>query len=138
MKNKTFLLFLSVMMSMFILTGCEEDDEEVTPDDPRDDFVGLWNCEDNLAKRDNYQVTIQEDASSDDEVFLYNFGSMGSSVAATGEVTSSSISVPLQELSVDQWSVDGQGVMVGENTIEWTYTIDNGSDRFDYIAVFSR
>ncbi len=136
MKRFSFLFGMLMILALPLLNSCEEveGDEEVT--DPREAFVGEWNCDEELAKRDNYRVNIQLDSDNSSQVLLYNFGLMGSSEAAEGIVGGDDIEVPLQNMA-NGWSADGNGTMVDANTIEWTYTLTDGADRYDYIAVYT-
>jgi|AntRauTorckE6833_2_1112554.scaffolds.fasta_scaffold00314_15 hypothetical protein len=136
MKKLTTLFSLFLITSLFIFSGCEETGD-VNPDqDPRDAFVGEWSCNEVPAKRSSYRVNIQHDSGNSSQVLLFNFGLLGNSVSAYGIVAGDNVSVPLQDVD-DVWSVSGQGEMVDDETIEWTYTLDDGADRIDYIATFT-
>ncbi len=133
-KLQTFIPVAFVALLIFF-SGCEELDNTDPDTDPRDDFVGEWNCNEVPAKRNSYRVNIDYDNSNNSQVLLFNFGLLGQSASAYGIVAGNDVTVPLQEIQGD-WTVDGQGELTDEETIEWTYTIDDGADRIDYIATF--
>lgn len=136
MKKFKTLFPVAVLLMLFLFNGCEETDDTDPDADPRDDFVGEWNCNEVPAKRNSYRVLINYDNSNSSQVLLFNFGLLGQSASAYGIVAGNDVTVPLQEIDGD-WTVDGQGEMIDEETIEWTYTIDDGADRTDYIATFT-
>ncbi|MGM0565261.1 MAG: hypothetical protein ACQESX_00765 [Bacteroidota bacterium] len=136
MKKFKTLFPVAVLSMLILFSGCEELDDTDPDTDPRDDFVGEWNCNEVPAKRNSYRVVINYDNSNSSQVLLFNFGLLGQSASAYGVVAGNDVTVPLQEIDGD-WTVDGQGEMIDEETIEWTYTIDDGADRTDYIATFT-
>lgn len=136
MKRFSYVFGLLLISILSLTTGCEEDEGNDGINDPREAFVGEWNCDEKLAKRDNYRVNIEFDNSNSSQVLLYNFGLMGPAQAATGIVANDNIDVPLQNLA-DGWSGDGSGTLVSDNKIEWTYTLTDGADRYDYIATYT-
>jgi len=136
MKKFKTLFPVAVLSMLIFCSGCEETDDTDPDMDPRDDFVGEWNCNEVPAKRNSYRVLINYDNSNSSQVLLFNFGLLGQNASAYGIVAGNDVTVPLQEIDGD-WTVDGQGEMIDEETIEWTYTIDDGADRTDYIATFT-
>lgn len=136
MKKFKTLFPVAVLSMLIFFSGCEETDDTDPDADPRDEFVGEWNCNEVPAKRNSYRVLINYDNSNSSQVLLFNFGLLGQSASAYGIVAGNDVTVPLQEIDGD-WTVDGQGEMIDEETIEWTYTIDDGADRTDYIATFT-
>lgn len=138
MKNIVLIYSMILIFIFPFITGCEglEDDDPLT--DPREAFVGNWNCDDQLAtKRDTYLVRIEASQETNSGVFLYNFGAISNTAAASGSVSGNDISVPFQNLA-QGWSCNGSGTMVSQDEIEWTYTLENGSDRYDFVAVFTK
>ncbi|HKK10746.1 MAG TPA: hypothetical protein VJ939_07895 [Bacteroidales bacterium] len=136
MKRFSYVIGLLLIFSIPLITGCEEVEGDDEINDPREAFVGEWNCDEELAKRDNYRVSIEFDNNNSSQVLLYNFGLMGSAESANGIVADDNINVPLQNLA-DGWSGDGSGTLVSDNKIEWTYTLTDGADRYDYIATYT-
>lgn len=137
MKKTRQLITYSLLISLFFFTGCEEIDNTDPNTDPRDDFVGQWNCNETPAKKkNNYRVNIEYDSDNSSQVLLFNFGLLGNTAAAYGIVAGDNVNIPLQDVS-GGWSAQGQGELVNDNQIEWTYTLDNGSDRIDYIATYT-
>ena len=136
---KNLLPILTLFSLMFLLSACEEA-EDLLPDnaDPRDDFIGEWNCsETELKSTDDYTVTIQKDPDNSSQVLLQNFGLLGQDQYPYGLITGDRINVPQQE--INGWTIkNASGDMNGENSIDWTYTLSNGSDDFQYAATYTR
>ncbi len=133
MKNlfKTSILFFT----LFLLTACEKDPDIVS----REDLVGKWTCIDELnGAKDSYKVNISLNETVENQVFLFNFGSLGTSVQAYGIVSDGEVSVPLQDIGTTGFSVNGRGVIINEKKIEWQYTLENGADRQDFVAVYNK
>jgi len=136
MKKLQTLVPVALMALLIFFSGCEETNDIISDADPRDDFIGEWSCNEVPAKRNSYRVNISYDDSNSSQVLLFNFGLFGQNASAYGIIAGNDVTVPLQEIQGD-WSVDGQGELVDEETIEWTYTLDDGADRIDYIATFT-
>lgn len=139
MKKSLLLPFLIGLIAF--ISGCEEA-EEIIPDDnsdPRDAFVGSWNCsETELKSTEDYEVTIDYDPNNSGQVLLKNFGLLGQDARPYGLITGNKITIPEQD-GFDGWTImEASGDKTGDNTIEWTYKLSNGSDIFNYEATYTR
>jgi len=134
------LLVIPFFVSLsFLFSGCEEA-ENFIPDnaDPRDDFIGEWNCSENeLKSTDDYTVTIQKDPENSGQVLLQNFGLLGQSAYPYGLITGDKINIPRQE--VNNWIIkNASGELIGKDKIEWTYTLSDGADETRFEATYTR
>jgi hypothetical protein len=138
-----FFLFFTLLTGFF-LTSCEPVDENTTGDDPRDQFVGVWQfAESGFIKStdgQSYIVTISKDAGNSSQVILENFGNPGmQDVIVTGIVTTNQIVVSPQNLS-NGWTVEGSGKMNNANktSMAWTYIITAGGNEDTYSATATK
>lgn len=123
--------------------SCEESDSEtVDPaDDPRNEWVGEWQCID-MVKKQTYTVVIENDPSRSDQIILVNFGNLGlyppDDARPFGILNDANdvVSVPSQYVCEDNYyQVEGIGIMTDENTIYWEpYYVDN----LNMTATFTR
>lgn len=137
--KKSFLIFLVIAITA--LSGCEEAENILPGDnsDPRDEFVGKWNCsETELKSTEDYPVTIEYDPNNSGQVLIQNFGLLGQDARPYGLITGDKITIPEQD-GFDGWTViEADGNKTGANTIEWTYKLSNESDNFEYAATYTR
>jgi len=132
------LFLLLTVLTGFFLPACEPVDENTTGDDPRDQFIGVWQfAESGFIKStdgQSYIVTISKDAGNSSQVILENFGNPGlQDVIVTGTVTTNQIVVSTQNLS-NGWTVEGSGKMNNANktSMLWNYTIIAGGNEDTY------
>ncbi len=134
MKN-LFKIGIAIFFATFLLISCEKEPNAVS----REDLVGKWTCKDELnTSKDSYKVSISLNEAIENQVFLFNFGSLGTSVQAYGIVSNGKVSVPLQDIGSTGFSVNGKGIIINEKKIEWQYTLENGADRQDFVAVYNK
>ncbi len=135
-----FFLLLTALTGIF-LTACEPVEDDTTGDDPRDQFVGVWQfAESKSTDGQSYIVTISKDAGNSSQVILENFGNPGlQEVIVTGTVTTNQIVVSTQNLS-NGWTVEGSGKMtnVGKTSMSWTYSIIAGGNEDTYNATATK
>lgn len=139
--KKVKLLFLPVLIVLVsFITGCEETDNFLPDEnsDPRDEFIGKWNCsESELKSAEDFTVTIQKDPDNSSRVLLQNFALLGQDKYPYGLITGDKITLPEQEAG--NWTIkDAGGQLVGEDKIEWEYTLFDGADEKNYIATYTR
>ena len=120
LKNIEFV-WIVIFSLMFVLQACE--DIEISPDgdDERTPWLGQWICTEspNKATQNAYIVRIMIDPDNSAQVKLYNYFQLGDDVAPFAIVTSSTITVPQQQVAGGSWTVSGFGIMKN-NVIEWS------------------
>jgi hypothetical protein len=135
MKKITALLLPTTLLLLFVF-GCEPFDN---PDDgdPRDNFVGDWTVNEvsTLYGTTNYSATIIYDPNNSTQVLIKNFYHFGMEIETYAIPTVSSITVP--EQTICSASVKGTGYL-NKNTIDWTYTVDDGADIDHVTATFTK
>jgi len=144
MKTSLRFFLLLTVLTGILLTACEPVEDDTTSDDPRDQFVGVWQfAESGLIKStdgQSYIVTISKDAGNSSQVILENFGNPGlQDVIVTGTVTTNQIVVSTQNLS-NGWTVEGSGKMtnVDKSSMSWTYSIIAGGNEDTYNATANK
>lgn len=137
MKNKFFIPLLFGIMILF--SACEET-LDILPDnsDPRDKFIGEWTCsETELRSTEDYTVTIQKNPENSTQVVLKNFGLLGQDAFPYAYITGDKITLPQQ--NVNDWTIkNASGELVDDETIEWTYTLNDGGDEEDFAATYTK
>lgn len=131
---------LFAILTLIFISSCtlDEDLDPIDTTDDRDKFVGTWMFFENSAARgQSYQVTISLDNSNSSQVLLKNIGNFGNSYSAYGIVTSSSITVPAQEI-YPGIEIDGSGQLTGTDEMEWSYTINGGGSSETISATATR
>ncbi|MCF8232797.1 MAG: hypothetical protein K9J27_11465 [Bacteroidales bacterium] len=138
---KKFKLLFPVLIALGLFnTGCEETDDFLPNEnsDPRDEFIGKWNCnETELKSTEDFTVTIQKDPDNSSQVLLQNFALLGQNKYPYGLITGDKITLPEQETG-NVTIKDASGELVDENKIEWEYTLFDGADENKYVATFTR
>lgn len=137
MKDKLFIpLFLGIMI---FFTACEKT-QDILPNnsDLRDDFIGEWTCsETELKSTEDYTVTIEKNPQNSSQVVLQNFGLLGPDAFPYAYITDDRITLPQQ--TVNGYTIkNANGELVDQETIEWTYTLNDGSDDNKYEATYTK
>jgi hypothetical protein len=132
-----YLKYLTIILFVSLISGCEPTDENSPDTDVRDKFIGTWTFSELSPGRSvnaTYSVVISKDPSNSSQVLLSNFTAIGSGGAsAYGIVTSSRITVPSQSIATD-YIVDGSGNLTNSSTMSWTYSYTAGGDKTDCSA----
>lgn len=125
-------------MLSFISSCTLDEDLDPLDGDIRDKYTGTWLFSESPASRNtSYSVTISLDPSNSSQVLLKNIGNFGSSYSAYGIVTSSSITVPSQEI-YSGITIFATGTLTSADVMEWEYTITGGGDAEEYVATATR
>jgi hypothetical protein len=130
---KKYILYFSMLSFFLFLSGCNKNNPEPSPTDPRQQFLGNWGVNETTTKN-YYTATISADPNSSDGVFISNFAA--STVQAHAVVSGNSITVTSQQLS-NGWIVSGTGTY-SSNKITWSYSINDGANLTNYIATFTK
>ncbi len=139
MKTKFFVL--SFFISLFILTGCENQLDDNDTKDTVQLLEGVWECDDATNTKSTmlkYQVYISPSTVDSTQIFMSNFHKLGNTVEALGSVSGNTITIPSQTLS-GGYSVRGNGSISSNiKEISWTYYVDDGSGQEEEVnAVYS-
>lgn len=137
MNRSLKILFAFIMLSSFSSCTLDEDLDPLDGD-TRDKYTGTWLFAESPASRNtSYSVTISLDPSNSSQVLLKNIGNLGSSYSAYGIVTTSSITVPSQEI-YSGITIEGTGILSSADVMEWDYSITGGGDIEYYVATATR
>jgi hypothetical protein len=142
MKIFKFSIIIIVLITC-ALVSCNKDDEsdqnEVALD--RDKFLGNWNVNESCS-RTVYSVEIVEDPTYSDQVFIKNFANSGAGTSLPALCIvpiENFIKIDGSQKIGDNWTIDGEGIMINDNRIEWEYEIIiPGSPTQKCTAAFSR
>ncbi len=129
--KKLTLVLIFVFSIGFI--GCETDDSNVD-DNPVEKYLGTWKVSDQPARL-NYEVIIERNPANTAYIFLKNFADLGGN--AVGLVVGNSVIIDKQTL-VDEFQVEGTGSYISSTELKFEYSLDDGIDIENRIAVFSK
>ncbi|MBN3035267.1 MAG: hypothetical protein JW861_06750 [Bacteroidales bacterium] len=138
MKAKTAFAGLSMMMTLFMGSCTTDENNDVTPADDRDQFLGSWNVNE-TCQRDAYSVEIIRDPSNSSQVIIRNFWLIGyNEKAPYAIVAGSSIVIPEQTMCDNNSNeVSGSGTL-DKNRITWNYTVNDGADLWTCSATYEK
>lgn len=125
------LLVLSVVLGLFMLTGCADEDFDDPEADPREKFLNAWICKETIgsAAPTTFTIFIASYGVSD-SVRISNFSGYGNSAVALGIVSGSTITIPSQQIGVTNIPVQGSGTYSsqgGNEKITMSYMTDGQS-----------
>lgn len=128
-------MFAVVAVSLFAVS-CQPDETE--PTDDRDKFVDVWHCVEQSSQvgQTNYDVHINLSTTNTSQVLMENFYNVGFSFKAVANISGSSVTLNQQTYNASQ--LQGSGNMSGNNTINLSYTVNDGSTIDTCTAVLSR
>ncbi|GAB4135145.1 MAG: hypothetical protein Fur0041_09000 [Bacteroidia bacterium] len=136
--NKFSLLILSVFaFASLTFVSCQPD-EDPTPADDRDKYVDQWVCNENSSQigQNSYIIHINKSTTNSGQILIENLYNIGFNYKATADVSGSSFNIPQQTYYSNQ--LRGSGTMPGNNTINLTYYIDNGTTIDTCVATLTR
>lgn len=138
---KIFLIFLTTCV--FAVTSCvpDEDDDENSPYvDPRSKFTGSWNCVENSKQfgQQTYNVSISLNTNNSTEILIANIYHFGFDEKAYAITSNNSATIPLQPICNNTNNIKGNGMLSGNNQINWTYYVDDGADIDTCTAVYTK
>ena len=133
--RRIFLLSIT-FISFFTLNSCQKDDD-LTPEDAQQKFVGAWNCEETsqVTGTTIFEVHIKV-GNGVTQVLIENFSFLGFGSLTYANINGSVITIPHQVVSGH--TVQGSGNLVGTKSIEMDYTVDDGSGPDQINAFFTK
>ncbi|PLX01192.1 MAG: hypothetical protein C0594_13895 [Marinilabiliales bacterium] len=143
--KKIFSIVLIAAITSFFMAACTPD-EDIDPDDNtdvRDAIEGLWQVDENAnptSKSDKifYQVYIEPDTSTANEILISNFYQLGMQFYAVGKVTERAIRIDPQEIGGGYY-IEGNGTITSDyKTINWDYTVDPGDGMMQVQALYTK
>lgn len=130
MKTKKLKFLIAGIFMAIVSSACEED---VTPDDFRDQLVGTWNVteENNLKSVDYYTVTISKSSVDTSKIRITNFYAIDGSVVVT--INGSYLTIP--EQSAEGFTFQGFGDLdLKLKEIQWSYTVNHNNGFIDHVT----
>lgn len=133
---KKVVILFSILV--FLFSSCEKDEPSTSTGDPRDLYIGVWECQENSTQNgiSIFDVIIYKSQTSSTQVLIENFYKYGPTFAPFAEVSGNSIVIPSQVIQGN--IVQGSGTLQS-TTINMSYTIDDGNLVVDNVtAVFTK
>lgn len=139
-KQFGFFILLFVLASFLHSCDTDEDINEPTAD-PRDKFVGAWNCQEtssiNKKGSSSYTVNISLNPNNSSQILLENFYQLGFGIKLYAIVANNNATIPEQTTS--GFAVKGSGnYNTSTDKINWTYYVNDGADIDSCTAVYSK
>jgi len=125
MKKIKILVPLLVLV-VFFLPGCQPDEQDPTPTDSRDKFVGSWKV-DEVSKQTGanpaFIVHINLSSTNANQVVIENFYNLGFQFQANTDISDNRMTIPTQVISGS--TVRGSGTFNGPTKLTMNYIVDN-------------
>ncbi len=122
-KHLKYTLFIIAI----VLTACTKD-EEPTPVDPRDQYVGSWVCAENskINGQTTFNVNIKKNTADETQILIDNFYNYGFNKSIYITLSSTTITIPQQTFSGSN-TVNGTGTASSASKINLTYYVKDGA-----------
>lgn len=121
--------------TILFMSSCELDDFNLDSNDDRDKIVDTWKCEENsslFGQQTPYLSDISKSSSDSVTIYINNFYQLGFNEEIFATLTNRSIDIPNQ--TVDGHVIIGFGTVASNyNSIQFTYTVDDGSGMLDNV-----
>jgi len=129
-------LILALVPVAFFAVSCQPDEAE--PTDDRDKFVDVWHCVEQSSQigQTPYDVHINLSTTSTTQVLMENFYNVGFGFKAVATVSGSNLTLANQTYNASQ--LQGSGSMNGNNSINMSYTVNDGSSIDTCTATLTR
>lgn len=135
MKKMKNPLFIFVMISLFSVTSCTDEINDLIPDDELEKILGTWTCEetgDGMNSDLNvYSLTISRNPGNTAEVLISNFNQLQET--ATALVVSNSLFIETQDILNGTITIEGEGAY-SNGEILLNYSVDTGADLENFTA----
>ena len=124
--EKTYRCFFAVVLIAVVVSCSKTQDNTPSGSDVRDKLSGSWTSDETskLSGKASYSVTISKDVTSGDGIIMKNFYQLGSNANTLASFDGTYITIPQQ--SVSGYSIKGSGIYNSNNTINFTYTTNDG------------
>lgn len=136
MKKINPFLKTATILGLVLLASCTpEEDNDPTPVDSRDKYVGTWSCaEKSQVYSDySYQANIKKSTINTSDVLIENFYNLGFNTSVTASLSSNSFTVSQQTVSGQV--ISGNGTSSNSSTIKFSYTANDGGNVTDSVTV---
>jgi hypothetical protein len=134
MKNILKFMLAASFISLVTLNSCDPNGDNDPDVDVRTKFVSDWSCVEQGGPA--YPVTISLDPNNSAQVLINNFHLLGVSEKAYAIATTSTLTIPSQEIANN--TVNGSGTLVSENKINLTYTVNDHSQTETFNATYTK
>ncbi|MCX6271378.1 MAG: hypothetical protein NTU44_09205 [Bacteroidetes bacterium] len=128
MKRINIFTYILIIIGLSIFSACNPDQNTVSNQDVRDQYIGSWSVVEN-GKKLNYEVQITADPNNSSQVLINNFYDYN--IKPYAIVTISSITLPAQSFG-KSITVNGSGSFAN-NKITWTYYANHDQTQLDTI-----
>ena len=131
------------MLPFFFMISCVPEEEQNPPaEDPRDEIIGTWQCDENSqfykSTQSVYTVQITKDTINTTLIIISNFYNLGQSIYAKADLEN--LTLTLTDFSDPGYEITGTGTITSTyETIEWNYDVDDGTGDIDNVyAVYTK
>ncbi|HBG71537.1 MAG: hypothetical protein A2W93_06005 [Bacteroidetes bacterium GWF2_43_63] len=130
-------IFLISLISATFMVACQPDDDDDITNDPREDYQGVWLC--NEVGGQSYTVNISIDTTTQSQIKLFNFHHQGFEEKVNAVVAGTSLTINPQTMCLGTLTVEGTATMQSNKTsMNFYYTVNNGVDLDTIQAVYTK
>lgn len=131
--KKYSLILMATLLAGVLFQSCVDDQSSLT--DPRDAIAKSWRVSDSGNPNIFYDVIITKDANDITKLWFEGFHNYGGA-KIYGTLAGSVITIPQQDASSNEFSVEGEGTLISAEKITFEYSLDEGDGPVDYTAEF--
>jgi hypothetical protein len=140
MKMKRKSIFPVLLCAVLFVASCKKDEQEppASTGDPRDKFIATWTCQENsqVNSTSTFSVHISKSTTDSTEILFENLYNYGFNFKPYAQVNGNNFVIPSQVISGN--TIQGSGSLTGNNTINMSYTVNDGSTVDNATAVLSK
>lgn len=122
--------YIIFLLSVIVTSCVPEDNENPTPLDERDNFIGAWSCSENssINGKSTFTVDIKKSNTEKSQVILENFYNYGFNKTAVATISGNKITIPNQTFSGSN-TLSGSGTISsdGKRIESFNYVVNDGS-----------
>jgi len=141
MKKNLLYSALSLLILTIGFYSCQPDNTNNDPApivDPREQFVGYWNCteQSKIHGTASFTINIYKDSTNTSYIRLTNFYQLGQDQVISGLTAGNNITVNAQ--TICSCVINGTGNLQTSTKINWNYTVNDLADIDTCTAVFTK
>jgi hypothetical protein len=139
MKKFSLYTVTLVLISVFVFSCApEEDGNDNAPIDQKQKWIGNWTCQETAGMNPATYTIHIIDSVGTNYVLIENLYSSGFSTRAKGLINATNLTIANQPLGSGGYSVDGNGNMANNTTVNMNFNVNDGSSVDNVVATLTK
>jgi hypothetical protein len=136
--------FLMPLVGVLVITiaffSCapEEEDTSPSPVDQKQKWIGNWTCQETAGMNPATYTIHIIDSVGTNYVLIENLYSSGFSTRVKGLINATTMTIANQALGSGGYTVDGNGTLANNTTINLTFNVNDGSSIDNVVATVTK